>query len=199
MEKLHELHQEGRYDLLVLDTPPTRNALDFLDAPKQLAALHRLALAPVLHRGPALLGLKVFGRGTGVVFSVLKRVTGVDLLEDLSDFFSSFGEHDRGLPRARRARERAARRQPHRVPARHLAARGRDRRGGLLPPPPAGRGPAVRGRGGQPRAPERRAEGRRRRRSSRTLLGDDRWRARCCAPARTSAAWPSATARTWTT
>ena len=45
MEKLHELHQEGRYDLLVLDTPPTRNALDFLDAPRRLAALHRLALA----------------------------------------------------------------------------------------------------------------------------------------------------------
>ena len=38
MEKLHELHQEGRYDLLVLDTPPTRNALDFLDAPRKLAA-----------------------------------------------------------------------------------------------------------------------------------------------------------------
>ena len=37
MEKLHELHQEGRYDLLVLDTPPTRNALDFLDAPKRLS------------------------------------------------------------------------------------------------------------------------------------------------------------------
>ena len=37
MEKLHELHQEGRYDLLVLDTPPTRNALDFLDAPRRLA------------------------------------------------------------------------------------------------------------------------------------------------------------------
>ena len=53
MEKLHELHQEGRYDLLVLDTPPTRNALDFLDAPEALAALHRLAHAPVLHRARA--------------------------------------------------------------------------------------------------------------------------------------------------
>ena len=50
MEKLYELHQEGRYDLLVLDTPPTRNALDFLDAPRAAVALHRLALAPVLHR-----------------------------------------------------------------------------------------------------------------------------------------------------
>ena len=45
MEKLYELHQEGRYDLLVLDTPPTRNALDFLDAPQKLAGVHRLALA----------------------------------------------------------------------------------------------------------------------------------------------------------
>ena len=43
MEKLHELHQEGRYDLLVLDTPPTRNALDFLDAPQQAGRVHRLA------------------------------------------------------------------------------------------------------------------------------------------------------------
>ena len=37
MEKLYELHQEERYDLLVLDTPPTRNALDFLDAPERLS------------------------------------------------------------------------------------------------------------------------------------------------------------------
>ena len=36
MEKLFELHSEGRFDLLVLDTPPTRNALDFLDAPHRL-------------------------------------------------------------------------------------------------------------------------------------------------------------------
>ena len=36
MEKLFELHQEDRYDLLVLDTPPSRNALDFLDAPRRL-------------------------------------------------------------------------------------------------------------------------------------------------------------------
>jgi anion-transporting ArsA/GET3 family ATPase len=36
MEKLFELHTEGGFDLLVLDTPPTRDALDFLDAPKRL-------------------------------------------------------------------------------------------------------------------------------------------------------------------
>ena len=48
IEKLYELYQEESYDLLVLDTPPTRNALDFLDAPAAAVALHRLALAAVL-------------------------------------------------------------------------------------------------------------------------------------------------------
>jgi anion-transporting ArsA/GET3 family ATPase len=90
MEKLHELHQEGRYDLLVLDTPPTRNALDFIDAPKQLAAFID---SRALHffTAPGRFGLKVFGRGTGVIFSVMKRATGIDLLQDLSEFFRSFG------------------------------------------------------------------------------------------------------------
>ena len=50
MEKLHELHQEGRYDLLVLDTPPTRNALDFIDAPKKLAAFIDSRTLQVVHR-----------------------------------------------------------------------------------------------------------------------------------------------------
>ena len=70
----------------MLDTPPTRNALDFLDAPDGLSRVHRLALAQ-LFTAPGRAGLKVLGRGTGVAFSVLKRVTGIDLLQDLSEFF----------------------------------------------------------------------------------------------------------------
>ena len=102
MEKLLELHQEGSYDLLVLDTPPTRNALDFIDAPKRLAAFID---SRSLHffTAPGVLGLKVFGRGTGVLFSVMKRATGIDLLEDLSGFFSAFGNMTGGF------RERAVR------------------------------------------------------------------------------------------
>ena len=96
MEKLHELHQEGRYDLLVLDTPPTRNALDFIDAPKKLAAFID-SRALQLFTAPGMLGLKVFGRSSGLVFSVLKRATGMDLLEDLSAFFSSFGSMTEGF------------------------------------------------------------------------------------------------------
>jgi anion-transporting ArsA/GET3 family ATPase len=96
MEKLHELHQEGRYDLLVLDTPPTRNALDFIDAPKKLAAFIDSRTLQAF-TGPGALGLKVLGRGTGIVFSVLKRATGLDLLEDLSVFFSSFAGMTEGF------------------------------------------------------------------------------------------------------
>jgi len=91
MEKLHELHQEGRYDLLVLDTPPTRNALDFIDAPRKLSAFID-SRSLQFFTAPGFLGLKVFGRGTSVMFSVMKRATGMDLLEDLSGFFRSFGD-----------------------------------------------------------------------------------------------------------
>jgi anion-transporting ArsA/GET3 family ATPase len=101
MEKLHELHQEGRYDLLVLDTPPTRSALDFLDAPRRLTEfLDSKALQ--LFTAPAGIGLKLLGRGTGVVFSVLKRATGIDMLADLGEFFRSFAGMTEGF------RERAA-------------------------------------------------------------------------------------------
>jgi anion-transporting ArsA/GET3 family ATPase len=96
MEKLHELHAEGRYDLLVLDTPPSRNALDFLDAPDRLSRfIDSRSLQFFL--APSRTGLKLFSRGTGLIFSILKRVTGVDLLQDLSDFFASFGDMAQGF------------------------------------------------------------------------------------------------------
>ena len=105
MEKLYELHHEGRYDLLVLDTPPTRNALDFLEAPERLSRfIDSRSLRVFL--APGRRGLKVLTRGTGMLFSVLERVTGVDLLADLSAFFSSFGGMADGFrERALRVRE----------------------------------------------------------------------------------------------
>jgi anion-transporting ArsA/GET3 family ATPase len=96
MEKLYELYHEGRYDLLVLDTPPTRNALDFLDAPERLSRFVDSRSLQFFLR-PGRLGLKVFGRGSGILFSVLKRVTGIDLLRDLSEFFQSFGDMATGI------------------------------------------------------------------------------------------------------
>jgi anion-transporting ArsA/GET3 family ATPase len=88
--KLYELDREGGFDMLVLDTPPSRNALDFLDAPERLTGFFEgRALRMLL--APTGLAARVVGRGTGVVFGVLRRVTGVDLLEDLSVFFRALG------------------------------------------------------------------------------------------------------------
>jgi anion-transporting ArsA/GET3 family ATPase len=84
--KLYELDEEGDWDLLVLDTPPSRNALDFLDAPGRLSSFFQGRAIRVFLRPGGLIG-----RGTGMVFSILKRVTGVDLMQDLSVFFRALG------------------------------------------------------------------------------------------------------------
>jgi anion-transporting ArsA/GET3 family ATPase len=84
--KLYELHRSGRFDVLVLDTPPARQALDFLDAPDRLTSfLEGRALRAFLT--PTGVAARVLGLGTGVVFSALNRLTGVDLLDDLGVFF----------------------------------------------------------------------------------------------------------------
>src|SRR5690349_21133178 len=96
--KLYELDAAGEWDVLILDTPPSRNALDFLDAPTRLTKFFQ-GRAIRMFLKPA--GL--FGRGTGLVFSVLRRITGVDLLRDLSAFFHALsGMIDGFTERARR-------------------------------------------------------------------------------------------------
>ncbi|MFM8561069.1 MAG: ArsA family ATPase [Solirubrobacterales bacterium] len=88
--KLYELDRSGRFDVLVLDTPPSRNALDFLDAPERLTGFFE-GRALKFFLAPTGLAAKAWGRGTGAVFGVMKKVTGVDLLEDLSVFFRALG------------------------------------------------------------------------------------------------------------
>jgi anion-transporting ArsA/GET3 family ATPase len=88
MEKLFEIHAEDRYDLLVLDTPPSRSALDFLDAPRRLTQFIEGRALQVFIK-PTGLGMRIFGRGAGMMFGVLKRLTGVDLLQDLAEFFQA--------------------------------------------------------------------------------------------------------------
>ena len=89
MEKLFEIWAEDRYDLLVLDTPPTRNALDFLEAPRRLMQFIEGRALQVFLR-PTNFATKIFGRGASMGLGVLKRITGVDLLQDLSEFFQAF-------------------------------------------------------------------------------------------------------------
>ena len=88
--KLHELHEEHDFDVIVLDTPPSRNALDFLEAPGRLLGfLEGRALQVFL--APGGMTARLFGRGTALVFSIFARVTGVDMLSELSRFFRSLG------------------------------------------------------------------------------------------------------------
>jgi anion-transporting ArsA/GET3 family ATPase len=88
MAKLYDLDRDHDFDLIVLDTPPSRNALDFLDAPDRLTQFFEGRALQVFLR-PTGLAARVMGRGTGMVFGVLKRVTGIDLLQDLAVFFRS--------------------------------------------------------------------------------------------------------------
>ncbi len=93
MEKLHELHESGTWDLLIIDTPPTRNALDFLDAPKRMTTflegkLLRLLLKPGMAAGKGY--LKVVGFGATGFMKIAGKVTGMELLNDLAEFFRNF-------------------------------------------------------------------------------------------------------------
>jgi len=86
MAKLYELDQDGRFDLLVLDTPPSRNALDFLEAPRRLSSFLEGRMMHALVR-PTGLGVRILGLGTAPLLGALRRVTGVDLVADLGRFF----------------------------------------------------------------------------------------------------------------
>ncbi len=108
--KLYELDRTGDYDLLVLDTPPSRSALDFLDAPDRLTRfLESRALAAMLRS--AGLGARVLGGGSAAMLRLLTRVTGIVLLEDVTAFLALLGEL-RGGFRERAAKVRQLLRDP---------------------------------------------------------------------------------------
>jgi anion-transporting ArsA/GET3 family ATPase len=98
MEKLHELHEEGGYDVLVLDTPPTRHALDFLEAPRKMInmtsnSLLEWFLKPGLFVGKAgLIGLGVLRKGAEKILSVFDRLAGFSFLHELSEMLALFSE-----------------------------------------------------------------------------------------------------------
>jgi len=93
MEKVYELSRTGRFDVVVLDTPPTANALDFLHAADRIVDVLdndalRLLLGPLL-KG-ASIGLRLFALPTGIILKTLARFTGQDFLRDLAQFFVAF-------------------------------------------------------------------------------------------------------------
>ncbi|MGB3735913.1 MAG: ArsA-related P-loop ATPase [Ilumatobacter sp.] len=100
-ETLHALHHDDRFDLVVVDTPPSRNALDFLDAPGVLSRFldHKIFKLAML---PTRSGLKIFGAAAQPIFKAIGRVVGSDVLADSLAFFQAFSGMETGF------RERAA-------------------------------------------------------------------------------------------
>ena len=109
MEKLYELHESGRYELLVVDTPPTRSALDFLDAPAHLnelldARAFRLLIGPAQRVGRTYMAGLNFA--TNAMARMVRRITGSELLAEVGEFFAAFeGMYDGFKERARRVYE----------------------------------------------------------------------------------------------
>lgn len=92
MEKLGQLHARGEWDLIVVDTPPSRSALDFLDAPARLSRfldgrMLRLLLAPARTGGRSMFSLVT--ASFGMFSRVVQKVLGTQLLTDLSGFVAA--------------------------------------------------------------------------------------------------------------
>jgi anion-transporting ArsA/GET3 family ATPase len=87
MERLYEIHTEGNYDLVVVDTPPTRNALDFLEAPQRMADFFSSRLLRVLtvpYRS------RLVNFASKPFYQVADRILGSQFLEDIAEFFLLF-------------------------------------------------------------------------------------------------------------
>jgi anion-transporting ArsA/GET3 family ATPase len=101
MEKLYELHREGGFDLVVVDTPPTRHALDFLDAPARLTRfldnrVFRLLMTPTRA------GLRAIGLATQMFLRATSKAVGGAIVADAVAFFEAFEGMEQGF------RDRAA-------------------------------------------------------------------------------------------
>ena len=136
-ERLLALHRDKRFDLVIVDTPPTRNALDFLDAPSTLA---RFLDHPVfkLMMMPTRRGLRVLSVAAQPMLRSIGKVIGSEVLADALAFFQAFDGMETGF--RNRADEVIAllHGDRHAVRAGRLAAGRHDRRGPLLRRP-AGR------------------------------------------------------------
>ena len=94
MERLHELHSSGRYDLVIIDTPPSRNALDVLDAPARMreffgSRLLRWLTVPARNR--------LLSVASKPFYQVADRVLGSSFMQDIADFFVLLQSMEKGF------------------------------------------------------------------------------------------------------
>jgi anion-transporting ArsA/GET3 family ATPase len=103
MERLYELHASGTYDLIVVDTPPTRNAIEFLQAPERMAEFFRsrflrLLITPYRSR--------LVNLASRPFYTMADRILGSQFLEDIAEFFILFQSMYDGFVERARAVER---------------------------------------------------------------------------------------------
>jgi anion-transporting ArsA/GET3 family ATPase len=85
MEALYELHEAGEYDTLIIDTPPSRNALDFLEAPNRLTDFVGARFLSWL-AGPSRFGLRAVNLAAGPFLRMADRLLGADVLSEVAEF-----------------------------------------------------------------------------------------------------------------
>ena len=146
-EALYELHGDERFDLVVVDTPPSRNALDFLEAPGVLARFLGHPIFTMLMM-PTRTGFKVLSVASQPLLRAVGRVIGSDVLTDAVAFFQAFAGMDAGF-RERAEAVTALLREPddairagHRAAARHPHRGGVVRRAARQPPASTWRPPS---------------------------------------------------------
>jgi anion-transporting ArsA/GET3 family ATPase len=105
MEKLFELHSEGGFDLVVVDTPPTRHALDFVDAPRRLYSFLENRVFRLLIM-PTRAYMKAMTFAANALLRTISRVAGSEIVDDAMAFFRAFEGMEEGFrERARRVEE----------------------------------------------------------------------------------------------
>ena len=92
MERLFEIHETGKFDLIIIDTPPTRNALDFLDAPKRMADFFggRLLRGSRCRTASAASAARMINVASRPFYQMADRLLGSQFLQDIAEFFLNF-------------------------------------------------------------------------------------------------------------
>jgi anion-transporting ArsA/GET3 family ATPase len=109
MERLYEIHETGQFDLIVIDTPPTRNALDFLDAPNRMAEFfggRLLRWLTMPYRVGGKRGARVINVASRPFYQMADRLLGSQFLQDIAEFFLNFQSMYDGFVDRARAVER---------------------------------------------------------------------------------------------
>jgi anion-transporting ArsA/GET3 family ATPase len=112
MERLFEIHETGKFDLIVVDTPPTRNALDFLDAPKRMAEFfggRLLRWLTMPYRMGGKRGARMINVASRPFYQMADRLLGSQFLQDIAEFFLLFQSMYQGFVERANAVERLLR------------------------------------------------------------------------------------------